>query len=638
MVCWGLVIWMMVIVPVLVLLQIDALLIYRTTRQIVRDIALLLALCAIPATSLALAGRSMHWILGRLGRPQEGVTTAWSAVVLPTACLALWQLARATGVLIRPVNEFHVSLGPTLRGLAAAVIVLLVGGLWWRLGGGRLIKTLLPPVLSLRTPALLAWAVATSFLIFDAHPVLRELAGPPAPLTEPLARGERRPDVLLITLDSLAAVDAQVCGNGPTTMPQLRALAERATCFERHIASSNFTTPTTSTLETGTLPWTHLAGQVGAQVIEHLQGHTLASGLRQAGYITYSVNANLLASPRHHGTYRAYVKEELSHSTSLVNKFEALTSILADSVAPQLLSGLFPPELDFLLLDEDTPVAPQWSYDRALALVRSSPHGTPMFLWVHTLPPHAPYLPPRTTKYRLLPRGELENFHQFRTGNTPYAPHEQGWIDKHRMRYRETIMGADESLGEFLGALERAGRLDNALVVVTADHGESFEKSLLGHAGPLLHDALIRVPLVVKLPGQRQGYVIKGTVSQADIAPTILDIVGAAALTSAEGRSLRDALGGQEPSSRPAFSMAMERQSRFRPLQKGHFAMQDDHYKAVLHPAEGRIELFDIAADPAESKDIASSEVLVAQRMKSAIETRLQVAESFRKRSAVASP
>ncbi|MFY8018522.1 MAG: sulfatase-like hydrolase/transferase, partial [Inhella sp.] len=85
----------------------------------------------------------------------------------------------------------------------------------------------------------------------------------------------------------------------------------------------------------------------------------------------------------------------------------------------------------------------------------------------------------------------------------------------------------------------------NTIVVISTDHGESFELGFLGHAGPELHDALIRGPLVIRLPGQQTGARHAHPVSQADLAPTLLDLTAAPALRESEGRSLRPLLDGK---------------------------------------------------------------------------------------------
>jgi arylsulfatase A-like enzyme len=215
--------------------------------------------------------------------------------------------------------------------------------------------------------------------------------------------------------------------------------------------------------------------------------------------------------------------------------------------------------------------------------------------------------------------------------NVTYGPARQRQVDKHRLRYRESIMAADAALGTFLDELQRQGRLDNALIVVTSDHGESFEKGFMGHAGPLTHDALIRVPLVIKLPGQKRGQVLEMPISQADLAPTLLDLVDAPPLPRAEGRSLRAALDGLPMPVSPVFAMTMERQSRIRPLNEGQYVVIDGDDKLTFtldqRSATRPIsKLFDLAVDPEEAHDLAAMrpqrtrelEILLGQRLATA--------------------
>jgi arylsulfatase A-like enzyme len=246
------------------------------------------------------------------------------------------------------------------------------------------------------------------------------------------------------------------------------------------------------------------------------------------------------------------------------------------------------------------------------------------------MPPHAPYLPPAFTRHRLLPAGELEHWHEFMQENMPYGPKAQPLVDKHHLRYRESMMGADESLGRLLDELQRLGRLERALVIITSDHGESFEHNFIGHAGPLLHDAVTRVPLVVKLPGQTLGRVVDTPVSQADLAPTVLDIVGAQALPHAEGRSLRAALEGRVLPPVPVFMMSLERQTRFQPLRLGHYAVIDESNKLIWHLGEDRIELYDLQSDPHELSNLATQRPQTVNRLQSLLRQRIASAEATR--------
>ena len=185
--------------------------------------------------------------------------------------------------------------------------------------------------------------------------------------------------------------------------------------------------------------------------------------------------------------------------------------------------------------------------------------------------------------------------------------------------------------GRLPDELERQGRLDKAIVIVTSDHGESFEKGYYGHAGPMLHDALTRVPLVIKLPGQRHGQTVQRPVGQADLAPTLIDLVGAPALPHAEGKSLRPLLQGQPRPERPAFTMSMERQSRFRPLQHGRFAVIDGDFKYEMELDSAHSALFDLRADPSETRDVSALHTQTAKRLQTLI--RLQIGNAERVRA-----
>lgn len=630
---WCATVWVLVLMPVLMMLQVDALRVYLDSGMIVRDAALMVLAAVLTCLALATGAQIAGLTVRRWRGTAAGDTTAWAIAAVPTLALTLWQMARAAATFIKPATEFHTSIGPEMRLATAVLIAGSMGLAWWRQGSAHCIQALLPPVMPLRGLAGLLVGLAAALVLGNSHPAWHRLA---EPVVAPRAAGHlptaRPPDIILITLDSLAAQDADVCNPASANMPRLAAFAAQGTCFNRHYAASNFTTPTTSTLETGTLPWHHLANQIGAQVAAPLQDKTLAMALRQAGYATHSVTANLLSSPRHHGTYRAYSSEQITRSTSLVVQFETLLSAVADSSLPRLLGALFPPELDFLFLKEASPVDPAWTYEQVPGLLASSPADVPVFVWVHTLPPHAPYLPPPSTKHKRLPTRELETYRQFRAGNMPYEAVEQPLIDKHRLRYQETILGADEALGRFLDSLKQAGRLDRAVVVVSADHGESFEKMFLGHAGPLLHDTLIRVPLVIKLPGDHTRRVVDAAVSQVDLAPTLLELTGARAPDTMDGRSLAAYLRGQNLPTQLVMSMSMEHQSRFRPLVSGHVAVMEGDLKLVVKLETGEAALFNLATDPGEQTDIAANSLDTANRLKQHVLQGQRSAEARRRR------
>ncbi len=206
-----------------------------------------------------------------------------------------------------------------------------------------------------------------------------------------------------------------------------------------------------------------------------------------------------------------------------------------------------------------------------------------LFLWVHFYDPHLPYEPP--ARFSAL---------------DPYDGE---------------IAAADAALGRLLGALDDLGRLDAALVAFVADHGEGLSDHGEEEHGIFLYEEAIHVPLVVKLPrGARAGRRVADVVELADVAPTLLARAGLPALARCEGGDLTPALEGRAAAERAAYaeSHVPEDAHGFAPL----FAWVEGERKFIDAP---RAELYDLAEDPGETRDIKDSETAVAARMLAAL-------------------
>lgn len=618
-------IWM----PLVLLRQIDAFIAFLTPLELARDIGLAYLLLLLPAALLSAVAALVQGLGLRLGLARAiAATSAWAVVLLPALWVCVWQLAGSAWAWAKAVSGLPLTVGPHGRVVASLLLLSALALLVRRLGAGGLLGLIVARLRSITKPALALLLPAILVLVVEPPRLLSSAArASGAPAQPPV----RKPDIYLITIDTLAEADAQVCGDGPTLMPRLREFAQQGHCFTRAYASGNFTTPSTATLETGALPWTHWAVQIVAKVAEPMQSPSLATRLREAGYETHSISANLLASPRHHGTEREYDTQIIASSTALGSKPREALTLFPNTTLAFWLSALIPflDTIDVYSHGAQHPYAPEYAYAAVPPLLAKG--DKPKFVWVHTLPPHDPYLPPAATKYKLLAKGELERWSEF-LGMGSYTPAQQSWIDKHRMRYKESVMGADLALGRFLEQLRREGRLDNALVIISSDHGESFERGFIGHAGELIHNAVLQIPLVVKLPGQTQAGRTRTPVSLIDVVPTLLDYAGAAPLASADGRSLRPALEGTGLSARPVYAMAMERQSRFAPIRQGQYAIIDGAYKLVLHLAEDQAELYDLTSDPLELRDLSTQRPEQASRLKAQLLQQLAAAEARRKR------
>ena len=164
--------------------------------------------------------------------------------------------------------------------------------------------------------------------------------------------------------------------------------------------------------------------------------------------------------------------------------------------------------------------------------IRRSERPTLNFL--HILLPHQPW--------RYLPTGQLYNFPGFIHG---HGQEGDGWSDQEwplqvaRQRHLLQLAYTDTLIGEVLEKLEREGLYDEALVVLTADHGVSFQPGTLRRAVEPGNEAYIAwVPLVIKLPGQREGRVDDRNVELVDLLPTIADVLDVQLSWEVDGYSL----------------------------------------------------------------------------------------------------
>jgi arylsulfatase A-like enzyme len=175
--------------------------------------------------------------------------------------------------------------------------------------------------------------------------------------------------------------------------------------------------------------------------------------------------------------------------------------------------------------------------------------------------------------------------------------------------YDATVTEVDAAVETLLATLERAGVLDDSIVVVTADHGEGFlEHDFLFHTTGL-HDEVVRVPLLIHAPGLA-GRTIDAPVSLIDLAPTLCELAGLAPPPEMQGSSLLPLLRGEEAPDRPILIQDCPQTG------ETHSALVLGRFKYLRWmrregpPEEARFEvareaLHDLVADPLEEQDLA---------------------------------
>lgn len=176
--------------------------------------------------------------------------------------------------------------------------------------------------------------------------------------------------------------------------------------------------------------------------------------------------------------------------------------------------------------------------------------GRPFSFWFGTSDPHRPYEPGSGAQSGL----------QAASVRVPGFLPDTLEVRNDLLDYYFEVQRFDRDLGRIIDALERAGELDNTIVIVTSDNGMPFPRAKAN-----VHDAGARVPLVIRWPGvAKPGTVIDALVSLTDLAPTVLEGAGATALPAATGRSLLPLLRGEAQAGRDRVFIERERHANVR--------------------------------------------------------------------------
>jgi arylsulfatase len=464
----------------------------------------------------ALFGGLPAVLAGALERSQRAWTTA-----LGFACgTFLMLLARyaLSGWVTRHSLERAVTLPDFLVCVAGALVL---GVAAHRLADSRL------PVIPW------AWAggpicLLLAAFLFSTRPAPTEDRGPTRPgsgtrVTSPLPPGET--SILLVTIDTLRADHLDAYGYPRPTAPRLTELGRRGIRVERAIAQQTLTSPSMATLLTGTYPHTHQLLHGG----QSLQGFnlTLAEILASSGFHTRA----LLSTPGL--TVRRNFQQGFHEFQRTLKDVEVLRD---DRLESRHLNELVIGALQEL---QDT-------------------SAEPFFLWVHYRDPHTPYLVPEDYA-ALFTDDALSRRHggrqlPVRDGATigamsRFLADVQGSRDFDFLvaQYDAEIRFNDDSLGQLLDAMDEKGLSERALVVVTADHGESLgEHDQFFQHGLSPYETIAHVPLVFFHPDLPSGRVVSETVSLVDLVPTLLDLVTLPTPSSVQGQSFAASLLGRE--------------------------------------------------------------------------------------------
>jgi len=456
---------------------------------------------------------------------------------------------------------------------------------------------------------------------------------------------KNRPNIILVTMDALTAKDMQLYGYERATTPFISEWAKDALVFKRVYSTSNWTTPTTMSIMTGQLPWTHRIWYEPHYypVVNYKNNFPLI--LKENGYEIYGFVQNNLAHPRILGIGDVFSIKD-----------EAYTFLIPDKRwVNKLLKFFNERRIATEMIIENNPVfkpinlqAPHYiAYVRLIlykSLIRSEvvynrflehlDHNLkqPFFVWIHVFPPHDPYFPSESY------RGVFGDAERFNTREKQlesdllyknYEPQRQNDVDIIKKRYDEFILYSDQQFKLFLASLSKIIDLSNTIIILSSDHGEIFSHGYAAHNGTSLYEPLVHIPLIIKLPDNTKGKIIDTPVTQIDIAPTILELAKVSVPDWMEGQSLLPLIEDKPFKQRPIFSMQLLRNPAIgnHPITKGTIAVWDGDYKLINYfGEENKLLLFDLKTDPFEIQNILNERPEVARRLKRLIDENLSLA------------
>lgn len=186
--------------------------------------------------------------------------------------------------------------------------------------------------------------------------------------------------------------------------------------------------------------------------------------------------------------------------------------------------------------------------------------------------------------------------------------------------YLATLLSVDESVGRLYAALEASGQLDDTVIVFTSDNG-----FVLGEHGRVdkrtMYEESIRIPLLVRYPRLvRGGTIVPQLVLSHDIAPSLIELAGAAPLEDVTGRSVVPLLTGASSPWREAFLYEYNYETQF-PYTPNVRGVRTDRWKYIRYPngddTPDRFtpELYDLAADPYELRNLVDEPSQAARRL-----------------------
>ncbi|MBQ16787.1 MAG: choline-sulfatase [Planctomycetaceae bacterium] len=416
----------------------------------------------------------------------------------------------------------------------------------------------------------------------------------------------RRPNILFLFADDQRADTVAAYGNRHIKTPHIDRLVHAGFSFHRNYCMGSthgaVCQPSRAMLMSGRTLWRVPMNLKGVPILPEVLGRN--------GYVTF-------------GTGKWHNRAE-----SFIRGFQNGRAVFIGGMSNHLKV----PIRDLTSDGKLTPPRPARKFssevfaDAAIEFLEGHKEDKPFFAYVSFSSPHDPRQPPGKYAEMYKPgRVQLPLPANF----MPQHPFHNGWmvgrdeslaawprtrqvIRSQLGEYYGMISHLDEQVGRVLAALRASGHARNTIVVYTADHGLAVgSHGLLGKQN--LYEHSMRAPLVISGPGIPRGKSSNSLAYLYDLFPTICSWAGVTVPGKVEGHSLAGVIRGEEPGVRKSLFTTYEDLMR---------AVRDDRFKLIRYPQINHTQLFDLAEDPHELKNLAgdSSQAGRLERMMTLLE------------------
>ena len=365
------------------------------------------------------------------------------------------------------------------------------------------------------------WIFATFWIAAILCPFIPPIFAAKATVGTPPSGNElhgKNANVIIVSMDTTRYDELSCFGSDVTMTPNLDRVAEKSSMFDNAVVPMPLTGPSHISMFTGLQPDAHNVKSNGVPLDGSIP--TLATIADEAGYKTGAVISGYPLSRRASGMQRGFHFYDDSFKRNRVGEFipDMVWKAAAAKILRRILR-LHTPGTAVMELDasETTGRAIDWLDDNS---------DKPFLMFIHYFDPHYTYIPPDEFKTMYMPdysgpyRDKIYEYGPVLREIPKFTPDDYAWF---RAQYRGEISYADREFGRIVDWLDGRKLWDDTMVIVVADHGESFEHDYYFNHNNRLYEQLIHVPLMVHSPmhPELSGVRIDDLVNVSDIFNTV---------------------------------------------------------------------------------------------------------------------